>query len=305
MALEAIELLDSYLALCKESNSEIIPHFKKSMESAITVGEVPVVLTLKGNLREHNFSIKDENFQLLSQPLLKTSFLKTLDLSYNRLTDQAAPILAQMLASNSFKLESLILKMNNMGHVTAKYLSEALLSNDSLKHLNLSNNEIENEGGMFLASMLQVNSTLKKLEIASCGLKTEAILSFYIVLLKNTGISYIDLGDPLRRHSKDDLIVHATKLIHINPRLKHIGISKHSITDTDAEIFSKCLGVTCNLESIDISRNNIMADGCICLSDYLKYNETIKYLDLSHNQILFKGAVAISRYLKWDTNLRQ
>jgi len=58
-------------------------------------------------------------------------------------------------------LESLILKSNEIGSHGAACISKALHINEFLKHLDISCNPIGQDGGMAIASMLQVTYICK------------------------------------------------------------------------------------------------------------------------------------------------
>jgi len=50
-------------------------------------------------------------------------------------------------------------------------------SNETLLHLRMTGNKIGNKGGMYFASMLQVNCTLEKLDLGDCDLVSEPVES--------------------------------------------------------------------------------------------------------------------------------
>ena len=54
-----------------------------------------------------------------------------------------------------------MLKMNDIGTTGAKMLADSLIDNNKLKELDISHNKIENEGGIHIASMLQVSQVRK------------------------------------------------------------------------------------------------------------------------------------------------
>ena len=100
MALETINLLEEYITLCRDQSRPIVPYLKSSLETAIENGDTPTALRLSGNqpLPDGScFRVDDEALRIVMLPVAKVSFLRSLDLSHNRLTDASATVLSLYL----------------------------------------------------------------------------------------------------------------------------------------------------------------------------------------------------------------
>ena len=110
--------------------------------------------------------------------------LRTLDLSGNVITEELAEQLAIVLA-NSTKLETLLLRDCSLGNEGVNVIGKSLKNITTLKHLDLSNNEITKDS--IIVSILETNTVLERLHLNQnfLYLTTGDILSDAIINLKN------------------------------------------------------------------------------------------------------------------------
>ncbi|XP_062865616.1 NACHT, LRR and PYD domains-containing protein 12-like [Trichomycterus rosablanca] len=88
--------------------------------------------------------------------MLNSSSLKHLNLSYNELKDSGVKLLSAGLENPHCKLEILVLVDCNLTEKSCQVLSSVLsLNSSSLKHLNLSNNELKDSGVKLLSAGLE------------------------------------------------------------------------------------------------------------------------------------------------------
>ncbi|KAG9340080.1 hypothetical protein JZ751_022000, partial [Albula glossodonta] len=226
--------------------------------------------------------------------LFKVFLFVVLDLRYNKITDEGANHLAELLQEN-VALESLNLMGNDITAEGAKFLGRCLHMNKTLKTLRLTGNKIGNRGAMHLASMLQMNSSLEALDISDCDLVTQSLIAFAIVLCSNKSIRAIDLGRPLLFSHQEETTLHLCRALKVNQHLQELHLGKHGITDTGVERLCEALRENETLRYLDLRCNSIARDGARYLADLLKQNSTLEILDLSWNRIEDEGAAHLSQ----------
>jgi Ran GTPase-activating protein (RanGAP) involved in mRNA processing and transport len=136
-----------------------------------TADQVATLATaLEGNLAlltlvlEDNALGPDSAFEVAR--ILRRSSLKTLNLAGNRILDDGAKAIADVLPSNS-TLTSLNLEYNDITSVGIESVSQALMQNVSLQELSLASNDLRFGGMEHLADALAVNQALIKLDLDS------------------------------------------------------------------------------------------------------------------------------------------
>lgn len=81
--------------------------------------------------------------------------LRILDLSANKISFKGCKALGKYLIGESCVLESLILANNKTGHFGAKAIAQAIPKNTTLLHLDMTTNDIDNEGLRFIGEALK------------------------------------------------------------------------------------------------------------------------------------------------------
>ena len=131
--------------------------------------------------------------------ILKDNFeLKTLDLEGRKIDDgyngmYGSGVLSDALEKNH-TLKHLGLSNNNIDDIGAVALAEALRKNNSLEYLYLFDNEIGSGGAIALAQALKVNKTLKGLELSGNNkIRNIGALFLLEVLRESTSLRWIRL----------------------------------------------------------------------------------------------------------------
>ena len=143
--------------------------------------------------------------QHLAQALCVNTSVKTLKLSLNRLGDEGAKALAEMLGGNGAEssgtvnttLEHVDLSWCDIGPIGAQNLAQALCVNTSVKTLKLSFNALGDEGAKALAEMLggngaessgTVNTTLERVDLSYCNIGPVGAQHLAQALCVNTSV---------------------------------------------------------------------------------------------------------------------
>lgn len=301
---EISNYINSYQEFCKKKDIKIRRELISFLTIQKSTGIEPNEFSLKGNNKEFRENRIDDNEILgILNPLKYTSFLRSLDLRYNVISDKGAEVIARFLLDNK-SLESLILKSNEIGSHGAACISKALHINEFLKHLDISCNPIGQDGGMAIASMLQINNTLKKLEIYSCSMNSVAIIALATVLHNNSSLNYIDFSDNfqnthnLTQSVQNAIMLHVSNMIKYNYSISDLRMKKMCITDwAMVDYLEKTIKVNTNLRILDLSSNKLTRDGCVALCSALHYHPSLKSLRLSHCTVQDEGADAVKELL--------
>ncbi|CAF1552967.1 unnamed protein product [Rotaria sp. Silwood1] len=138
-------------------------------------------------LRLYGNQITSQGISLLISSLTNNSILKSLDLSYNHISDTGVYFLSQVLLPNHYSsLEILHLNKNGISNDGIHCLSEMLRTNQTLTELWLSDNEIGNQGVKLLANILiNYNRKLKVLVLSFNIFITDASIDYFLQMLEH------------------------------------------------------------------------------------------------------------------------
>jgi hypothetical protein len=147
--------------------------------SAVTQGGVSILaLALSNNtcLEELNISynnISDSSIRLLTSAI-NSSILKRINLEGNDISDEGAKYLAELLETNTNLLQ-LSLSVNQISSHGVIMLANALArDNTRLESLNLSaNTDVNDESVNSVVNMIEHNRSLKKLDLRHCDLSED------------------------------------------------------------------------------------------------------------------------------------
>ena len=109
----------------------------------------------KLSLQKHAFNC--DAIDTITEHLLENNKLRVLDLTANKISFKGCEALAKYLCGEYCVLESLILASNRTGHYGAKAIAQALSKNRTLIHLDMTTNDIDDNGLKMLAECLETN----------------------------------------------------------------------------------------------------------------------------------------------------
>ena len=163
-----------------------------------------------------------------------------LSLGGNKITSIGAVSLAAALSTNT-TLVRLYLSNNRLSDKGVKLLAKALAtSNQTLKILNLQENDISDTGAEYVAEMLKTNTTLiglwlDKNEIGNVGAR---ILSDALTN-HNTTLEYLGLSKNQR--ITDACVDDLEKMLQNNPSMNELSIHECSLSRTSKERLRKLI----------------------------------------------------------------
>jgi len=139
---------------------------------------------------------------------------------------------AVTLLSNS-SLKTLNLSRNGIGNEGAFLLSRVLRANSttSLTQLYLDENDITSEGAYFIAQALRTNSTLSLLDLACNNIGNEGTLSILQTLHVNSTLTHLDLSNVSITEDLVEILLLSLKASH----LSFIGLVDNDITEASMD----------------------------------------------------------------------
>ncbi|XP_070297645.1 leucine-rich repeat-containing protein 74A-like, partial [Salvelinus sp. IW2-2015] len=200
----------------------------------------------------------DADAKRLADALANNYRLKDLDLSHNQFCDTGGEHLGQMLANNeglrdagpelepfedewsgdtvNVTLKQLDLSWNGFGSAGAQALGEALRHNNTLVHLDLSNNRVSDEGTALLCNGLAANDSLRVLRVVS----DEGTALLCNGLAANDRLRVLRLAhNPLTQMGALTLL----NSVRYNPKsaLEEINISTVLVNEAFVELLEQCV----------------------------------------------------------------
>ncbi|XP_029977734.1 NACHT, LRR and PYD domains-containing protein 3-like isoform X3 [Sphaeramia orbicularis] len=181
------------------------------------------------------------------------SHLRELDLSHNYPGDSAV----KLLEDPCLKLDTLRLVRCGLSERSCEPLFSVLSSqSSSLRHLDLSHNDLGDSGEKVLSAGLESpNCHLETLRLTDCGLSQRSC-------------------EPL-----------SSVLSSQSSSLRHLDMSHNNLGDSGVKVLSAGLeSPNCHLETLRLSGCQITEEGCSSLVSALRSNPShLRELDLSHN----------------------
>ena len=150
---------------------------------------------------------------------------------------------------------SLSLQGNLVDDEMIKWLVPGLITNQTLRNLDLSSNRITEKGMVKIASYLVRTRSLLSLDLSNNLIGGEASFAIGLVLKENT-------------------------------RLKVLKLAMNRLTDENGGRIFKMLAKNKYLEELDLSTNKLGNETVTNLNLGLKYNNTIRIINLCHTDVL-------------------
>lgn len=236
-------------------------------------------------LRLTFFYVNTRTCKALVQGLKKLPRITTLDFTGNFMLDDGWDCLVCELLGlePSSSITSLRLERNNLTHAAVPALIQL-----SLKTLDLTKNNIGDEGAELLAQALRAKSSITRLMLECNNISPRGV-SALAQALKSSQVRSLDLShNPAGPES-------ATILAGVlsGSGLRWLRLAHNGIGPRECSIMGKAI---LNLNTLDLSNNRIGDDGCGYLAASLPLSQ-LSVLVVSNNNIGCDGCAALAQYL--------
>ena len=241
----------------------------------------------------------DQQFiSFISNTIVYVDNISSLSIKSSSLNDESLNTLLTSLIANRKNLYHLNISNNSLTSVSGDHLINYLKSNPSLSSLNLSHNEINENGLHSLISYLQAsNHHFSKLSLGYNNLINEEIFLLSSYLRSNPDIEYIDIsGNEMSMESAiwiGDTISSITKAQKI--KMCGMNITGEMLTG----IFKSG---AINIKEIILDDNNFGDIGNVSLSKLLMLNTSIEKLSIKNTMTSSFGVELITNALMMNGN---
>ena len=283
------------------------------------------VLNSATNLKSLKLKIKDnspDDVKCLVDQMKQISGLCQLTLHYSSSASSIKVLISGLrgiAASASLKLS---FEEVDAEGVLALCSGLELYTNSDIRHLDLTNSSIGQEGATGLANGLQHLTILETLHLSHNNIGCECFNSLcnglqYLTSLQDLDLSHNDINDD-EASSSGQVLQHLTRLRELDlshnnivlgmsclvsglqclTNIDKLDLSHNSINSDGATSLARIFQYLTNLHQLYLSHNNIGPDGMTSLAGGLLHLTTLWFLDISHNNIDLEGAITIITSLK-------
>uniref|UniRef100_A0A8C0LZW8 NLR family pyrin domain containing 13 n=1 Tax=Canis lupus familiaris TaxID=9615 RepID=A0A8C0LZW8_CANLF len=208
-------------------------------------------------------------YQDLALHVSSTQRTTRLCLGFNPLQDDGVRLLCAALTHPECALERLVLWFCQLGAPSCRYLSEALLKNKSLTHLNLRRNKLRDEGVKFLCKALShPDCSLQNLDLSDCSFTADGCQELANALRHNHNMKILDIRN---NDVQDNGVKHLCEVLQ-DPycELNTLGLEKCNLTPACCQHLSSVLTSSKSLINLNLLENDLEPIGVSILWKALK-----------------------------------
>ncbi|XP_078477398.1 NACHT, LRR and PYD domains-containing protein 12-like isoform X2 [Lampetra planeri] len=249
-------------------------------------------------------SLTDKSGSSLSVILKANRGLKSLDLTRNKIGDNALRLLADGMLGREGSLETLVLYWCSLTDKSGSSLSAILKANTGLKSLELTYNKIGDSGLRLLADgMLGREGSLETLSLLGCSLRDKSVSSLSVILKANTGLKSLQLSG--NKIGDSGLRLLADGMLGREGSLETLYLCYCSLTYKSGSSLSVILKANTGLKSLQLNGNKIGDSGLRLLADGMLGREgSLETLYLRECSLTDKSGSSLSVILKANTGLK-
>ncbi|XP_061133479.1 NACHT, LRR and PYD domains-containing protein 12-like isoform X1 [Syngnathus typhle] len=243
-------------------------------------------------------NLSKKSCEALASVLSSPCSLRELDLGFNDLCDDGLEALAAGLAKPQCTLQVLRLRRCKLSKKSCEALASVLISSRTLMHLDLSFNDLYNDGLEALAAGLaKPQCTLQVLRLWGCKLRKKSCEALASVLSSSRTLRHLDLnGNDL---SDDGLEALAAGLAKPQCTLQVLWLYRCQLSKKSCEALASVLSSSRTLRHLDLNGNDLSDDGLEALAAGLaKPQCTLQVLWLERCNIGTRGCVSLAKALQ-------
>jgi Ran GTPase-activating protein (RanGAP) involved in mRNA processing and transport len=282
-----------------------IPH-NKSEDWRTTIKNLFYILERNTSIKILDLYHLDDtfnDFDIIGKLIKKNKYLESLYLYHTIIS--VDNICGALISNNTLK--ELDLSGCVMGFHDIYCISEILENNSSLEvlHLNEADLEYSEEGIHMLSDALKVNTSLKVLSLGELqNINEKDFIDLLISLKTNNTLTELNIGcNDLK--DVDSFANCISELLDVNATLKKINLSNCQINHSGVTKIAMGLMNNKTLTHLDLRYCNAGNDGAWAIGHLLKHNNTLKDIGLYDNKITDKGAKYIYNGLVENNSLER
>ena len=189
---------------------------------------------------------------------------------------------------------------------SVKFLTEILFNTERISRLNLSKNNIGDEGAILLINSLKDSQSLVSLDISSNSISHKGGSILFTTFVHQQSIVNLDISshEGINRNRLTIRgIMNIQEFLEKNLFVEKLNISANSLKNEGFELICKGLNNNITLKELSIGNNDINEEG---LEQCLQYINTTKitYLNLGGNKIKDEGLILFANSLRHFPELK-
>lgn len=200
------------------------------------------------------------------------------------------------------KNDHISLPYYGLGQGAIKPITIVLRNSLTLEKLDLTENQIDEEGTQFISKMLEENDFITDLNLSYNQIGSVGVNHIANMLCHNTGLRHLNLSG---NNLEDDVIETLMEALERNKYLEEINLSKNKFSEKGGQIFGPALSANDSLQILDLSWNYIRLKGGISIAKGLKENVRLKVCCLAYNGLGEDGGLAMAEALCHNSVLRE
>uniref|UniRef100_A0AAY5ESK4 Uncharacterized protein n=1 Tax=Electrophorus electricus TaxID=8005 RepID=A0AAY5ESK4_ELEEL len=266
-------------------------------------------------LRLSGCGLNEESCKSLTSVLQTENSLRELKINNNDLQNSGVEQLCAGLKSSQCKLEILRLSGCGLNEESCKSLKSVLQTENSLRELEMNNNDLQNSGVEQLCAGLK--SSHCKLEIhrlSGCGLNEESCKSLTSVLQTENSLRELEMNNNDLQNSGVEQLCAGLKRPHwVKQRLSGCGLNEESCKSLTSVLQTEnslrelemnnndlqnsgveqlCAGLKssqCKLEILRLSGCGLNEESCKSLTSVLQTENSLRELEINNNDLQNSG----------------
>ena len=279
----------STIKLLNVNDNQMPPQAAKTLASVIMCN----TRLEKLYLRDSNLS---EGILEVAKALQHITSLKSLDLSKNNISNEVSVELAVAIKSNKHLEELWMLDCNLRSSATV--ILQSLSTISSLKFLNVSDNQVTEEAGEALASVILHNTGLKELYLRNNNLG-KGMLEIVKALQHITSLKSLNLGN---NNISSEVSVELAIAFQLNKHLKELWMFDCNLKSS-ATVILQSLTTISSLKCLNINHNQVNEEAGEALASVILCNTGMEELHLRNNTIA-RGLLNVAKALQHVTSLK-
>ena len=200
--------------------------------------------------------------------------------------------LKEVLQTNT---KLLSLKLCNINDDGAINIAEVIQMNTTIQTLDMSSNGILNDGAISISDGLKSNISLKQLIVSKNEITSEGPKYIAEAIQVNTTLEQLDLS---YNKISDNGTAAISDGLKSNSKLQRLNISHNSITNVGIKKIAEAIQVNSTLQDINISKNHISIEGLLLFMEAVKNNCTLQVVNITHNNVTRSGFTRIKQCIE-------
>ena len=286
---------NSILAICKAlTNIKDISYLNLSgnsfnTESARALANAIVINKGIECIELFNCNLDEDRIITVLSALKQNVALLKLNLGANVITDEAVKHLIAFVTSN-ISMSQLCLKDSGLQHTELKFLTDALATSQSFTELDFSCNIFTDQNCQDIAHAIKLNRNIRHFDVSNCEIKEEGMCLVSSVLCETEYLMFLNLS---RNQISDAAARHIASALCKNTKLEFLSLSKCTISSKGFQHIVASLKKIQNLKHLDVSFIQVTHQASLDIAILITVNSRIEHLNFSHCKIQENGLLGI------------